>query len=234
MHLSLASLSDEPGFAPEAFTTLYQRSIYQAMCEQVKRAVILIRELMPKMAEEQQQLASLFVKSQKQILQQFDPIRHEKIDTLKIRIHGDFHLGQVLFTGKDFVVIDFEGEPARPISERKIKRSVFRDISGMLRSFDYAAFSALRQIKETLRPEDRLALEPWADCWSFYVGQHYIDSYFDKTKGSDIVPAEAKQREHLMRGYLMNKAIYELNYELNNRPAWADIPLRGILKILES
>ena len=234
MHLALASLNDDPAFAPEAFTTLYQRSIYQAMCEQVKRAVILIREIMPAMAAEQQKLATLFVQQQKQVLQQFDPIRLDKIDTLKIRIHGDYHLGQVLFTGKDFVIIDFEGEPARPISERKIKRSVFRDISGMLRSFDYAAFSALHQIEATLRPEDRAALEPWADRWSFYVGQHFIDSYFEKTKGSDIVPADAKQREHLMRGYLMNKAIYELNYELNNRPEWAGIPLRGILKILET
>ena len=234
MHLSLASLDSDPAFAPEAFTTLYQRSIYQAMCEQVKRAVILIREIMEKMTPEQQQLATLFVQKQKQILQQFEPVRVEKIDTLKIRIHGDYHLGQVLFTGKDFVIIDFEGEPSRPLSERKIKRSVFRDISGMLRSFDYAAFSVLQQGNSIIRPEERLALEPWADRWSFYVGQHFIDSYFEKTRGSDIVPAEPKQREHLMRAYLMNKAVYELNYELNNRPDWASIPLRGILKILES
>jgi maltose alpha-D-glucosyltransferase / alpha-amylase len=233
MHLSLASLDSDPAFAPEAFTTLYQRSIYQAMCEQVKRAVILIRELMPKLPPEQQQLATLFVQKQKQILQQFDPIRLEKIDALKIRIHGDYHLGQVLFTGKDFVIIDFEGEPSRPLSERKIKRSVFRDISGMLRSFDYAAYNVL-QSHSIIHPEERVGLEPWADRWSFFVGQHFIDSYFEKTRGSDIVPADPKQREHLLRGYLMNKAIYELNYELNNRPEWASIPLKGILKILES
>ena len=233
MHLSLASLDSDPAFAPEAFTTLYQRSIYQAMCEQVKRAVILIRELMPKLPVEQQELATLFVQKQKQILQQFDPVRLEKIDALKIRIHGDYHLGQVLFTGKDFVIIDFEGEPSRPLSERKIKRSVFRDISGMLRSFDYAAYNVL-QSHSIIHPEERAGLEPWADRWSFYVGQHFIDSYFEKTRGSDIVPADPKQREHLLRGYLMNKAIYELNYELNNRPEWASIPLRGILKILES
>ncbi|TLU51040.1 MAG: maltose alpha-D-glucosyltransferase [Chlorobium sp.] len=232
MHLSLASLEGDSAFAPEAFTTLYQRSIYQAMCEQVKRTVILIREIMPSLPEEQKELCSLLLQKQKTILQQFDPIRLEKIDTLKIRIHGDYHLGQVLFTGKDFVIIDFEGEPSRPVSERKIKRSVFRDISGMLRSFDYAAFNVLQESHSVLRPEDRLALEPWADRWSFYVGQHFIDTYFEKTKGSDIVPEDPKQREHLMRAYLMNKAVYELNYELNNRPQWAGIPLRGILKLL--
>lgn len=232
MHLSLASLGSDPAFAPEAFTTLYQRSIYQAMCEQVKRTVILIREIMHTLPVEQQELCSLLLQKQKTILQQFDPIRREKIETLKIRIHGDYHLGQVLFTGKDFVIIDFEGEPSRPVSERKIKRSVFRDISGMLRSFDYAAFNVLQENRSVIRSEDRLALEPWADLWSFYVGQHFIDSYFEKAKGCDIVPDEPRQREHLMRAYLMNKAVYELNYELNNRPEWVGIPLRGILKLL--
>ena len=139
----------------------------------------------------------------------------------------------MLFTGKDFVIIDFEGEPARPVSERKIKRSVFRDISGMLRSFDYAAFNVLQKTQSVFRAEECHSLAPWADRWSFYVGQHFLDSYFEKTRGSDIVPQEPIQREHLMRAYLMNKAVYELNYELNNRPDWAGIPLRGILKLLE-
>ncbi|NTU44978.1 MAG: maltose alpha-D-glucosyltransferase [Chlorobiaceae bacterium] len=233
MHLSLASLESDPAFAPEAFTTLYQRSIYQAMCEQVKRSMILIREIMHRLPQPQQELAALYVQKQDEIIRQFDPVRLEKIDTLKIRIHGDYHLGQVLFTGKDFVIIDFEGEPARPVSERKIKRSVFRDISGMLRSFDYAASNVLMESHSAIRPEDRQALEPWADLWSFYVGQHFIDTYFEKTRGSEIVPQEPKQREHLMRAYLMNKAVYELNYELNNRPEWAAIPLKGILKLLE-
>ncbi|NTW68672.1 MAG: maltose alpha-D-glucosyltransferase [Chlorobiaceae bacterium] len=233
MHLSLASLESDPAFAPEFFTTLYQRSIYQAMCEQVKRSMILIREIMHRLPHGQQELAALLVQKQDEIIRQFDPVRLEKIDTLKIRIHGDYHLGQVLFTGKDFVIIDFEGEPARPLSERKIKRSVFRDISGMLRSFDYAACNVLMESHSVIRPEDRQALEPWAELWSFYVGQHFIDTYFEKTRGSEIVPQDPKQREHLMRAYLMNKAVYELNYELNNRPEWATIPLRGILRLLE-
>ncbi|MEI6848197.1 MAG: maltose alpha-D-glucosyltransferase [Chlorobiaceae bacterium] len=233
MHISLASLDSDPVFTPEPFTTLYQRSIYQEMCEQVKRAMILIREIIHKLPEEQQALASLLVQKQNEIIQKFDPIRLEKIDTLKIRIHGDYHLAQVLFTGKDFIIIDFEGEPARRVSERKIKRSVFRDISGMLRSFDYAAFKVLQKHQSVIRSEDHHVLEPWGDCWSFYIGQHFLDTYFEKTRGSNIVPDNSKQREHLMRAYLMNKAVYELNYELNNRPEWVNIPLRGILKILE-
>ncbi|MBV5319661.1 MAG: maltose alpha-D-glucosyltransferase [Chlorobium phaeobacteroides] len=232
MHIALASINDDPQFAPEPFTSLYQRSIYQAMCEQVKRSMMLLRLIKGNIPEEQQELVSRLLMSEEDILLQFDPIRREKIDAVKIRIHGDYHLGQVLYTGRDVVVIDFEGEPARPVSERKIKRSAFRDVAGMMRSFDYAAFNALL-LNPVIRPEDRHRLEPWADLWSFYVSQHFIDAYFNAVKGHDIIPEEPDQREHLLRGYLMNKAIYELNYELNNRPEWAMIPLRGILRMLE-
>ncbi|WP_449257731.1 maltose alpha-D-glucosyltransferase [Chlorobium limicola] len=234
MHIALASITDQFEFAPEPFTTLYQRSIYQAMCEQVKRAMILLKEIVGSMTGESAELAIQLIAGQKKILQQFDPIREEKIDTLKVRIHGDYHLGQVLYTGNDFVIIDFEGEPARPLSERKIKRSVFRDVAGMMRSFDYAAFNVLMQNNPVIRQEDVLRLQPWAERWSYYVGQHFVDAYFSAAKGYEIIPEEAAQREHLLRGYLMNKAVYELNYELNNRPDWAAIPMRGILKLIES
>ena len=234
MHIALASITDLPEFAPEPFTSLYQRSIYQAMCEQVKRGMMLLREVSASMTGEPRELAEQLLAGEKKILQQFDPIRFEKIETLKVRIHGDYHLGQVLYTGNDFVIIDFEGEPARPISERKIKRSVFRDVAGMMRSFDYAAFNVLLQNNPVIRPEDAQRLEPWAERWSFYVGQHFVDAYFNAAKGHEIVPEEAAQREHLLRGYLMNKAVYELNYELNSRPLWASIPMRGILKLIES
>ncbi|ACD91401.1 trehalose synthase [Chlorobium limicola DSM 245] len=233
MHIALASMTDQPEFAPEPFTSLYQRSIYQAMCEQVKRSMILLREVKDFMIGEPKELVLQMLANQKKILQQFEPIRTGKIDTLKVRIHGDYHLGQVLSTGNDVVIIDFEGEPSRPISERKIKRSVFRDVAGMMRSFDYAAFNVLLQANPVIRQEDVARLEPWAERWSYYVGQHFVDSYFSAAKGHEIVPEEASQREHLLRGYLMNKAVYELNYELNNRPEWATIPMRGILKLIE-
>ncbi len=229
MHLSLASMVSDPAFAPEQFTSLYQRSVFQGMSEQVKRTAILIRELLPSLPLEQQALCATLLQKEKLLLQHFDPIRLEKIETLKIRTHGDYHLGQVLFTGNDFVIIDFEGEPSRPLGERKLKRSVFRDISGMLRSFDYAASNLLQEIGA----EERALLEPWADRWSLSVGQHFINTYFEKTAGSTMVPVDSKHREYLMSAYLMNKAIYELNYELNNRPAWAGIPLKGILRLLE-
>jgi maltose alpha-D-glucosyltransferase/alpha-amylase len=231
MHCALSNLENEPLFAPESFTSLYQRSIYQAMTEQVKRSMIFLRENMPAVPESARDLAHELLRREKEILMQFEPIRKEKIETVKIRIHGDYHLGQVLYTGNDFVILDFEGEPARSISERKIKRSVYRDLAGMLRSFDYAAYNVLLN-NPSIRPEDRTVLQPWAELWSFHVGQHFIDAYTELTKGKALIPTDARQRELLLRSYLMNKAVYELNYELNNRPEWAAIPMNGILHLI--
>ncbi len=231
MHLALGSLTSEPDFAPEPFTSLYQRSIYQAMTEQVKRNMIILREAMPGIPDSAKAMAEELLSREQEILDSFEPVRREKIDTVKVRIHGDYHLGQVLYTGNDFVILDFEGEPARSLSERKIKRSVYRDLAGMLRSFDYAAFNVLLN-NATIRPEDRKALQPWAELWSFYVGQHFIEVYTEKTRERELIPADPRQRELLLRSYLMNKAVYELNYELNNRPDWAAIPMGGILRLI--
>ncbi|MGC8774041.1 MAG: maltose alpha-D-glucosyltransferase [Chlorobaculum sp.] len=233
MHIALGSIDTDPAFAPEPFTTLYQRSIYQAMTDQVKRGMIFLRESMKAVPKEARPLANELLDREKEILKQFDPIRQEKIDTVKIRIHGDYHLGQVLYTGNDFVILDFEGEPARSLSERKIKRSVYRDLAGMLRSFDYAAFNVLMQ-NQAIRPEDRKVLEPWAELWSYYVGQHFIEVYTQHTEGAGLIPGEPRQRELLLRSYLMNKAIYEFNYELNNRPDWLPIPMNGILRLIRA
>jgi maltose alpha-D-glucosyltransferase / alpha-amylase len=233
MHVALRSLDSDAAFAPEPFTSLYQRSIYQAMTDQVKRTMIFLRESMRSVPKAVRPLAQELLDMETAILEQFEPIRREKIETVKVRIHGDYHLGQVLFTGNDFMILDFEGEPARSLSERKIKRSVYRDLAGMLRSFDYAAFNVLMQ-NQSIRPEDRKRLEPWAELWSYHVGHHFIDVYTKHTEGKELIPEEARQRELLLRSYLMNKAIYELNYELNNRPEWLPIPMNGILRLIRA
>lgn len=232
MHIALGSIDTDPAFAPEPFTRLYQRSMYQAMTDQVKRAMIFLRESMHSVPKPYRPLAEELLSLEKEILKQFGPMRSQKIDTVKIRIHGDYHLGQVLFTGNDFMILDFEGEPARSLSERKIKRSVYRDLAGMLRSFDYAAFNVVMQ-EHLIRPEDRKAMEPWAELWSYYMGQHFIEVYTQHTEGKGLIPDDPRQRDLLLRGYLMNKAIYELLYELNNRPDWLPIPINGIMRLLK-
>src|SRR6476619_3236189 len=117
-----------------------------------------------------------------EILERFKNIFRHKMDTLKIRTHGDYHLGQVLFTGKDFVILDFEGEPARSYSERRLKRSPLRDVAGMIRSFHYAAYGGLH-LNERLQPEERAKLIPFAEQWYHYMRGFFMQAYLETVAG---------------------------------------------------
>jgi maltose alpha-D-glucosyltransferase/alpha-amylase len=146
------------------------------------------------------------------------------------RIHGDYHLGQVLRARGDFVILDFEGEPARSLDERRAKQSPLKDVAGMLRSFSYAAFSALTQYT-TRRPEDFPQLEPWARAWESFVTAEFLRAYRGTVGDSPIVPARQSDFDAVLAVYVLDKALYELVYELNNRPAWIRIPLHGIVSL---
>jgi maltose alpha-D-glucosyltransferase/alpha-amylase len=151
-------------------------------------------------------------------------------EAARIRIHGDYHLGQVLWTRNDFVILDFEGEPARPLAERREKHSPLKDVAGMLRSFSYAAAVGLEN-HLSRRAGDRERLEPWADFWEREVSAAFLRGYRDVVAGTGLVPADADVCRALLDAYLLDKALYELSYELNNRPAWVRIPLAGILSL---
>jgi maltose alpha-D-glucosyltransferase/alpha-amylase len=162
-------------------------------------------------------------------------LRNRKISAARIRCHGDYHLGQVLYTGKDFVIIDFEGEPARPLSERRIKRSPLRDVAGMIRSFHYAAHSALlHQSSLALKPENLLALERWAQFWYVWVSSSFLRCYLKGVEQTELIPDDPEQLKILLDVYLLEKAIYEIGYELNNRPHWLKVTLQGILQLLKA
>jgi maltose alpha-D-glucosyltransferase/alpha-amylase len=170
--------------------------------------------------------------AEKDILEREKRILDRKANAAKIRIHGDYHLGQVLYTGKDFVILDFEGEPARALSERKLKRSSLRDVTGMMRSFQYAAYSALWQ--PAMRTEDVPFLERWADLWYREMSSVFLQSYLKTTADAIFVPQNPEDLQVLLEAYLLDKAVYEIGYELNNRPDWVVIPIRGIKHILRS
>jgi maltose alpha-D-glucosyltransferase / alpha-amylase len=136
----------------------------------------------------------------------------------------------VLFTGDDFVIIDFEGEPARPTSERRYKRCALRDAMGMLRSFSYVAEAVLRSGR--VRPEDIAPLIPWAEAWTTWVGSAYLGSYLQSIAGTPLAPASPELTDLLLEFYELEKVIYEVEYELNNRPEWLHIPLAGMARIL--
>jgi maltose alpha-D-glucosyltransferase/alpha-amylase len=159
---------------------------------------------------------------------------------MRIRIHGDLHLGQILYTGRDFTFIDFEGEPTRPLSERRIKRTPLRDVAGMLRSFDYATRGALGTLVERGAAEsDALARERfgvWAATWSRWVSAAYLRGYFTtvRDRAPGIVPATAAEVDACLAAHVLDKAMYELQYELAHRPAWVSVPLSGIVDLAAS
>jgi maltose alpha-D-glucosyltransferase/alpha-amylase len=168
------------------------------------------------------------------IRRRFQTLRDRRISTMRIRCHGDYHLGQVLYTGKDFVIIDFEGEPARPLSLRRMKRCPLYDVAGMLRSFHYAAYAALLGQSARVRPEDLPTLDPWARFWYTWVSVTFLRKYLEVIAPASLLPSTPEQLRILLDAFLLEKAIYELAYELNTRPDWVKVPLQGILQLVEA
>ena len=224
MHLALASDTSNPAFAPETFTANYQRSLYSSLRKLVKDRFNLLEATLPKLTPEVQEFAKKVLALENGILECFSEVYQIKIKTSKTRIHGDYHLGQVLFTGKDFVIIDFEGEPGFSFSERRLKKSPLKDVAGMMRSIHYAAFGKIL-LNENYRDRDLEFLESWAEQWQHYVSRFYLGAYMERMgMGTEL----SEEDDVLIRTFLLEKAIYELGYELNGRPDWTIIPLRGI------
>jgi maltose alpha-D-glucosyltransferase/alpha-amylase len=232
MHFALAGEETDAGFSPEPFTSLYQRSVYQSMRGSLRRTLALLQRQVPALEGDIRKLALEVLGGEPEILARVARLLRRKIVCSKIRTHGDFHLGQVLNTGKDFVIIDFEGEPTRSLGERKMKRCALRDVAGMMRSFHYAAHTALSMHRQTVRPEDVPVLEPWADLWASWISSAYLQSYLESAAGAIFIPDNPEDTETLLEAFLLEKAVYEVGYELNNRPKWIGIPLRGIRQIL--
>jgi maltose alpha-D-glucosyltransferase / alpha-amylase len=232
MHLALASDSESPDFRPEPFTLQHQRSVFQSIRSETKQTMTLLGRALPGLDEHARQLADQVLARSTNSIGFHDYLLHENLALSKIRIHGDYHLGQVLYTGKDFIMLDFEGEPARTLGERRLKRSALIDVAGMLRSFHYAAHYGLLESR-TVRPHDREVLEGYADLWSARAGQVFLGAYLERAGDAVFVPKDRAALQALLRSYLVLKAMYELRYELNNRPRWVAIPLRGLLKILD-
>jgi maltose alpha-D-glucosyltransferase/alpha-amylase len=232
LHQALASDSDDPAFAPEPFNAMAQRSVYQNMRASLRRAFALLQKRVPDLPENFRDEAQEVLAAEKEILAEEQRILEQRSGAAKIRIHGDYHLGQALYTGKDFIILDFEGEPARPLSERKLKRSALRDVTGMMRSFQYAAYSALWQ--PSMRPEDIPFLERWADLWYREISSMFLQSYLTTTAGAVFIPEDPSELQIFLKAYLLDKAVYEIGYELNHRPSWVVIPIRGIKHIMKS
>jgi maltose alpha-D-glucosyltransferase/alpha-amylase len=230
LHLALAGNHLLADFAPEPITTMDRQAMFHGARSLFKRAV---RQLRP-LGSSNPYVARVLDRSD-EILDRLKSITSTKVAVDRIRCHGDLHLGQVLWTGRDFVIIDFEGEPARSIGQRRLKRPAFSDVAGMIRSFSYASRVAASRLAEDLStssaPE---ALEPLVSLWYTSVSGMFLRGYLDTVGAATIVPSEREQREALLDFHILEKAIYELGYEASSRPDWVSIPAQGILEHLDS
>lgn len=235
LHLALATPTNDVAFQAEPFTGEDLATERERIDQQVTSALAALERTL---ATSEQELPQETAKQAHELLARRGSVK-ERLAELsgdpvqfgqRIRIHGDLHLGQLLRAHTDFLFVDFEGEPARSLEDRRRKQSPLRDVAGMLRSFSYAAQAALgRHIQR--RPEHSSTLEPWATLWQRSVSGEFLRGYRD-TMGASPLLAPAEKAEVLLRALLLEKACYELAYELNNRPTWLYIPLAGVRELL--
>ena len=224
MHLALAADPDDPAFAPEPFTAHDLRSLAEASCATARRTMELLRGKLVDIPQNARAVATALLAREDEILGRFSALTQHEVIATKTRHHGDYHLGQVLETGGDFVIIDFEGEPARSLAERRLKRSPLRDVAGMLRSFHYAAHTALAQ--------HPAADAEWAERWVREISRAFLDAYLATARGASFIPENPASLQMLLEVHVLEKAIYEIAYELNHRPDWVFIPLSGIARMV--
>src|SRR4029077_8586742 len=231
LHAALASDPTDPAFAPERVTPGDQRSIYQSISGLSLRATDLLRSQLNRLPADAREEGRKVLDLESRIAYILKSFLARRLSTTRIRVHGDYHLGQVLYTGHDFVIIDFEGEPTRSLYERRLKRLAMRDVAGMLRSFSYASQAALRSQQQPVS-ERNVDLQGWARFWVDAVSATFLKSYLATAGSASWVPVAPEDLELQLTTMLLEKALYELRYELNLRPDWVRIPLRGILDLV--
>jgi maltose alpha-D-glucosyltransferase/alpha-amylase len=228
MHSALAlGSSANPDFQPEPLDRAAISAIAQQMAEHAAHVFERLKQSIPKFGDDTTEAAAHLWTRRTQALARFRCLRDLQVDIKRIRIHGDYHLGQVLAVKNDFVILDFEGEPARSLAERRAKQCALKDVAGMLRSFGYAAQVSLANYVAR-RPENLESLERWSRFWEQWVAAAFLRAYHLETQGASFVPQRKDDFNVLLEAYLLDKALYELNYELENRPTWVRIPLAGI------
>ena len=231
MHLALSTPTNNPAFVAECFTTADLVADADRIDAQLSLTLGALRRGMSQLPEAIADKAALILSRRIQLHSRAHAIASATPADAgqRIRIHGDYHLGQVLRSRGDYVILDFEGEPARSLEQRRAKQSPLKDVAGMMRSFSYAAYAALSVFAQR-RPDDARNLEPWAVLWQNTVSNTFLRAYIDTVGATnpELIP-RASQLQLLLDAYLLEKTLYELLYELDNRPTWAHIPLAGIL-----
>jgi maltose alpha-D-glucosyltransferase/alpha-amylase len=232
LHLALAQEASDAAFKPEPMTAADLAALATDLCrhaEQVLEVLTAQGDILPEPLRVQ---AHQVVAQRAAIMERLGAVATLAPGMARIRCHGDYHLGQLLWYENDFVILDFEGEPMRPLAERRRKHSPLKDVAGMLRSLSYAAYAALFTFTRT-RPEDFGRLEPWAAFWQHWISVRFVQSYLATAAGATFVPPQRRDLTILLEALIFDKALYELHYELNNRLDWLQIPLQSVLRLLE-
>lgn len=229
MHLALASDPRDPAFAPEPQTAADGDALRDDELRQGRTALALLGQVLDRLPADVTPAARRLLAEGPAALGRIAAAPAAAPTAAKTRVHGDYHLGQVLWTGGDYVILDFEGEPTRTPAERRAKSSPVRDVAGMLRSYHYAAYAGL-----FARPADFARLEPRARAWQQQVSAAFLGEYRATAGRASFLPSEPEEFTALLDAFILGKAFFELTYELNNRPDWVRIPLQGVLELIGS
>ncbi|WP_373047874.1 maltokinase N-terminal cap-like domain-containing protein [Vulgatibacter sp.] len=232
LHVGFAGLGSDPAFAPEPYSAMDQRSTYQTMRNVAGRVLRALRAAMPRMEPDSQQVAQELLARQDQIYERFAPLLDCKLAALRGRIHGDLNLGRFLFTGREFYLVDFEGDRTRSLVERRRKRSPLRDVATMIRSFHRVAITAMLD-PALVREGDRSLATPWADAWGAWTSAAFLGCYLETARSTPFV-TERAETALLLDSFSIEHLLWELGGILEENPQRADVAMHGLLLMLEA
>jgi maltose alpha-D-glucosyltransferase/alpha-amylase len=230
LHVALASRADLPAFAAEPLAPDEPAELAAVMGGRAASVLDLLARQIARVPEPVRDLADRVLAARERILSRFGALARTDLSVARIRVHGDYHLGQVLRAGEEFVIIDFEGEPTRPLAERRRKQIAVKDVAGMLRSFGYAAYAGLFAWAGD-RTDAVARLEPWAWMWQSWASAAFLDGYRAAAGRAPFMPQRDVAFDTVLHAFLLDKVLYELHYELNNRPTWVGIPLSALRRM---
>lgn len=233
LHLALASDPNDPAFAPEPLSAAELETASRRVHDQAKSTFAILRDKLASQEGSVRELAERVLADGPALVARTAAPTVEDAPLVKIRCHGDYHLGQVLWQESDFYILDFEGEPGRTIDERRAKQSPLKDVAGMLRSFDYAVYSQL--LTATRGGIDGFDhLEPWARIWRDWTSAAFLRAYRQTAADGVLLPESTAAVCSLLDFYMLEKLLFELRYEMNYRPDWVQIPLMGLARLVDS
>jgi maltose alpha-D-glucosyltransferase/alpha-amylase len=235
LHAALSSRPEVQDFAPEPYTDFYRHGLYHGMLGQMGRSLDALRFQLQTLPEEVQASAEALLDSEAEIRDGLLPLRDQRISGARIRIHGDYQLGNLLFTGNDAIIRNFDGPAGRPLSERRIKRSALRDVASMIRSLHYAAHAvSFGYVPGVVNGREQAThIDRWAEHWHEWVSARFLQGYLEASRGMEFLPQTDSEKQILLRAHLIEKALMEIAYELEHRPEWVEIPVHGLSLLLK-